>query len=175
MYELLDTKSAIREVQKFLYTVSTAVNPDVPRVAIDGIYGDETSQAVRIFQIIYGIPETGYVDRSTFDMLYFLYNEAVIDKSTGDYVITSAGFPIKLGSQGNDVIAIHLYITELEKKYQDIGSVGKGSYFTEDTKNAVINLQNLFNLSPTGEIDAGLYQRILTEVDALRRAEQEVL
>ena len=173
MYELLDTKSAIKEVQKFLYTVSTEVNTDVPRVAIDGIYGEETLEAVRIFQIIYGIPETGYVDRTTFDMLYFLYREAIIDRTGKDYVITSIGFPLKLGSQGSDVIAIHLYITELQKKYPDIRSVGKGSYFTEDTRNAVITLQNIFNLLPTGEIDARLYQRILTEVDSLRRAEQE--
>ena len=167
MYELLDTRSAIREVQKFLYTISTSLNPDVPRVAIDGIYGEETVDAVRIFQIIYGIPSTGYVDRKTFDMLYLLYSEAIIDKKTDDYVITPTGFPIKLGSQGSDVIAVHLYITELQKKYPDIVSVGKGAYFSEDTKNAVINLQIIFNLEPTGEIDARLYQRILTEVDSL--------
>ena len=88
-------------------------------------------------------------------------------------MITSGGFPIKLGNQGGDVIAIHLYITELLKIYPDIATVGKGSYFTEDTRSAVIDLEKIFNMTPTGEIDALLYQRILTEVDSLRRAETE--
>lgn len=172
MYELLDTPAAIREVQKFLYTISTVVNSEVPRVAIDGIYGEETAAAVKTFQIIYGIPETGYVDLDTFDMLYFTYSEALSDKSNPDYVVTPAGFPIKVGSQGSDVIAIHLYITELLRTYPDIGGVGRGAYFTEDTRAAVINLQKIFNLTPTGEIDSALYQRILGEIDAIRRLQE---
>ena len=169
MYELSDSKAAIKEVQKFLHTVSVAVNPDVPRIAIDGIYGEETVEAVRIFQLLYGLPNTGYVDLHTFDMLYFLYSEAVNDKANADYIITDVGFPIKLGNQGKDVIAIHLYITELLTKYPDIGAVRQSSYFSEDTRNAVINLQKIFNLPPTGEIDFALYQRIITEVDSIQR------
>ena len=173
MYELLDTKSAIKETQKFLYTISTELNPDVPRVAVDGIYGSETIDAVRRFQLIYGIPDTGYVDRATFDTLYLLYKDAITDKNSKDYLISSDGFPIKLGSYGSDVIAIHLYIGELSKKYSDIGDVGKGAYFTEETRRAVINLEKIFNMTPSGEIDSRLYQRILAEVDSLRRAEEE--
>ena len=169
MYELMDTKSAIKEIQKFLHTVSVIVNPAVPRIAIDGIYGEETFEAVKIFQILYGIPDTGYVDLNTFDTLYFIYSEAVTDKKRPDYVITNSAFPIRLGSQGSNVIAIHLYITELLSKYPDIGSVCRGSYFSEHTKSAVMNLQRIFNLPPTGEIDSALYQRILTEIDSIRR------
>lgn len=172
MHELLDKQAAIREIQKFIYVISNVVNTDIPRVAVDGIYGEETVEAVKIFQVIYGIPGTGYVDLETFNMLYFLYSKAVTDKNNADYIITASGFPIKIGSFGNDVIAIHLYITELEKKYPDIGSVGKGSYFNEDSKNAVINLQKIFNLTPTGEVNSALYQRILTEVEAIRLLEE---
>ena len=72
MYFLSDSPAAIREVQKFLYVISYRVNSDVPRVAIDGIYGPETEAAVIAFQEIYGHSASGSVDRETFDSLYTL-------------------------------------------------------------------------------------------------------
>ena len=172
MYELLDTPAAIREVQRFLYVIYDSINPSLPRVAIDGIYGEETVDAVTEFQRIYGLDATGIVDRITFDKLYSLYSSVKTSNITPDYVITGIGFPLRVGCQGKDVINVHLYISELENTYPDIGSVGRGSYYTEQTKNTVINLQNIFKLEPTGEIDAFLYQRILTELDAIRRLEE---
>lgn len=172
MYELLDKESAIKEIQRFLHVISDRVNPNIPRVSIDGIYGQETLEAVSVFQEIYGLNKSGTVDRETFELLYLLYDSAIKEKNTPSYVITSEGFPLKLGSQGNDVINLHLYITELEKTYADIGSVGKGSYFNAQTQNAVINLEKIFNMEPTGEVNAILYQRILTELDAIRRLEE---
>lgn len=172
MYELLDKKSAIKEIQRFLRVISDRVNPNIPRVSIDGIYGQETFEAVSVFQEIYGLAKTGTVDRETFELLYLLHDSAIREKNTSNYIITNEGFPLKLGSQGNDVINLHLYITELEKTYADIGSVGKGSYFNTQTQNAVINLEKIFNMKASGEVSAILYQRILTELDAIRRLEE---
>ena len=39
--------------------------PAVPRVTADGIYGPETANAVRIFQGIFNLPQTGIVDYAT--------------------------------------------------------------------------------------------------------------
>ena len=36
--------------------------PAIPRVAVDGIYGPLTAEAVRTFQSIFGLPATGVVD-----------------------------------------------------------------------------------------------------------------
>ena len=115
MYELLNKPAAIKEVQKFLYVISDRVNNKVPRVAIDGIYGNETRNAVLIFQRLYDLEGDGTVDRITFDKMYILYEEARNSDLSFDYIITENGFPVKLGDQNNDVIYIHLLINELKK------------------------------------------------------------
>ena len=50
MYPLSDKVSAIREVQKFLHLISDKKGSTIPRVSIDGIYGEETRGAVSEFQ-----------------------------------------------------------------------------------------------------------------------------
>lgn len=169
MYELLDKPAAIREVQKFLHVIADRVNTDIPRVAIDGVYGEETADAVRIFQTIYGLRIDGLVDRATFDMLFILYRDALVDFASSDYIITDIGFPIKIGSQSNDVLALHLLIEELGKTYTDIGTVSKSTYFSEATQNAVMNLQKIFRAQVTGEVDSLFYDRMNYELDAIRR------
>lgn len=170
MYFLSDTASAIREVQRFLYVVSYNVNDEIPRVAIDGIYGPETELAVRSFQRIYGLEVTGVVDLATFNTLYVAYLEVVEDQSYSDTILTDEGFPITLGTQNNDVVLLHLLINELGKTYADIGFVNvKSSYFSEESQNAVKELQKIFNLPVTGEVDKRLYYRMKKENEALKR------
>ena len=172
MYRLSDERSAIREIQRFLYVISDRVNQDIPRISIDGIYGSETREAVEIFQASYGIPISGTVDLNTFDTLYRLYSEETLKERLNDYVITDDGFPIKVGTQSNDVVAIHLLISELSKNYLGVDSVGNGSYFSENSKKATTALQNIFRMPMTGEVDAYLFERMKTEIDSLMLASE---
>ena len=34
---------------------------DIPRIPVTGYYGDQTAEAVRVFQRLFGLPETGAV------------------------------------------------------------------------------------------------------------------
>lgn len=43
--------------------------PNLPKVAITGIYNAETAEAVTAFQELSGIPPTGFVDRPTWNVL----------------------------------------------------------------------------------------------------------
>ena len=47
--------------------------PAIPRVAVDGIYGPLTAEAVRIFQSIFGLPATGVVDYRTWYKISQIY------------------------------------------------------------------------------------------------------
>ena len=48
-------------IQEQLNTISESY-PAIPRVSEDGIYGNATANAVRIFQSIFNLPQTGVVD-----------------------------------------------------------------------------------------------------------------
>lgn len=171
MFELLDKRAAIKEIQKFLNIISDRVNRDVPRIAIDGIYGIETHNAVKTFQEIYGINNSGKVDNDTFDLLFLLYSEAVTDANRRDFILTDKKFPFMVGSQGNDVLIINLLINELSKSYFGIEGTNKSTYFSESTEEAVSVLQNAFLMGITGEVDAALFERMIIELKAIRRIE----
>lgn len=173
MYELLDEKAAITEVQKFLHVISDDTNAKIPRVAIDGIYGAETVSAIKIFQSEYGINPTGAVDKETFDSLYAMYAASIEERYSSDYVITYGGFPLKAGMQNNDVLLLHLLIEELSKTYTDIGPIKKTTYFSEATESAVKKLQRIFRMSESGVVDFLLYERMNYEIDAIRRINEK--
>ena len=54
----------VRVIQEQLNAVSRAY-PLIPKVALDGNYGEKTREAVKTFQKIFNLPETGEVDYAT--------------------------------------------------------------------------------------------------------------
>lgn len=55
-------------IQSILLTLSQEY-PDIPEVSITGTYDARTARAVKAFQEITGLPQTGNVDRVTWNML----------------------------------------------------------------------------------------------------------
>lgn len=58
------TGSKVAQLQRQLNVISKGY-PLIPKVAEDGIYGERTADAVRVFQQIFNLPQTGVVDFST--------------------------------------------------------------------------------------------------------------
>ena len=72
VYRIDKKEEATAELQRYLRAVSYR-HDRVPHVGIDGIYGEETEDAVRAFQLLFGLPVTGAVDLLTFSLLYAEY------------------------------------------------------------------------------------------------------
>ena len=64
--------SKVRQLQEQLDAIAT-VYTAIPRVAPDGIYGPRTAAAVREFQSIFGLPQTGAVDFATWYRISHIY------------------------------------------------------------------------------------------------------
>ena len=172
-FELFDENAATKEVQTFLHVLSDRENGDIPRVAIDGIYGEETREAVREFQKIYGLYESGTVDRETFDLLNEMYLDVLLREEASNAVLVTDPFPLSLGSQGNEVLILNVMLLELEKTYRDIGSVKKSSYYSTETENAVTNLQRIFRVRENGVVDALFYDRLKDELVFIKLLDTE--
>ena len=56
--------NAVRTIQEQLDDISKNY-PLIPKVAVDGVYGNKTAQSVETFQSIFGLPQTGIVDYAT--------------------------------------------------------------------------------------------------------------
>ena len=64
--------SKVTQIQEQLNVIADAY-PALPKVTVDGIYGKETQNAVRIFQGIFGLGETGIVDYPTWYKIQEIY------------------------------------------------------------------------------------------------------
>ncbi len=164
MYRLGDEEAAIREIQKYLHFISDRVTSEVPRVSIDGIFGDETKTAVKAFQKYRGLNESGEVGYETFTFLYEDFLKARFLYNTESYVLDEELFPFKLGDSGNEVLYLNLMLDELGKIYTDIGRVDLNSYFSSATEKAVKDTRAIFLMEDLPTIDLLLYDRMRYEL-----------
>ena len=66
------TGNKVRQIQEQLNVIAEAY-PAIPKVGVDGIYGQQTKAAVRKFQNIFGLSETGITDYSTWYKIQEIY------------------------------------------------------------------------------------------------------
>ena len=73
--ETLDIGSRGQKVEQLQEQLNAISNhyPLIPKIRADGIYGEETQRAVKTFQDIFGLPETGEVDYRTWYKIQEIY------------------------------------------------------------------------------------------------------
>lgn len=64
--------SKVRQMQEQLNKIAEAY-PALPTIAVDGVYGPATKAAVQKFQSIFGLPQTGITDYSTWFKIQEIY------------------------------------------------------------------------------------------------------
>ncbi len=62
----------VRQVQEQLDAISTVYSA-IPGITPDGIYGPATAKAVRTFQSVFGLPQTGVIDFATWYKISHIY------------------------------------------------------------------------------------------------------
>lgn len=70
--EVGSRSDAVRQVQRQLNIISNGY-PLIPKISQDGIYGERTADAVRVFQEVFGLPATGVVDFPTWYKISEIY------------------------------------------------------------------------------------------------------
>ena len=64
--------SKVRQLQEQINVIATAY-PAIPKLNVDGIYGPATTEAVRKFQSVFGLPATGITDYKTWYKISEIY------------------------------------------------------------------------------------------------------
>lgn len=62
----------VRQIQEQLNTIAGSY-PALPQVTVDGAYGEQTQNAVREFQRIFDLPQTGIIDYPTWYRIQDIY------------------------------------------------------------------------------------------------------
>lgn len=66
------TGSKVRQMQEQLNVISNGY-PLIPKIAADGVFGENTANAVRVFQRVFKLPQTGIVDYTTWYKISEIY------------------------------------------------------------------------------------------------------
>ena len=64
--------SKVRQIQEQLNAIANAY-PALPKISVDGVFGENTQNAVKKFQQIFGLPATGIIDYSTWYEIQDIY------------------------------------------------------------------------------------------------------
>lgn len=73
-YDLIvgSTGQEVRSIQEYLNRIAQNY-PLIPKVAQDGTYGENTAEAVKVFQGVFNLPQTGVVDYATWYKISDVY------------------------------------------------------------------------------------------------------
>ncbi len=164
-----DSGTDVSNVQYLLSYLSQFYDT-IPRIAIDGIYGESTADAVRAFERTFELPITGSVDLSVWDILYRTYIgyiEAIPLKYTEGVTIPYPGVPLRLGSESDSVRVLQEYINYISSFYGEIPVLPVTGYFGEQTESAVNALQKLLGIEQSGTVAAVTWNAISELYSAL--------
>lgn len=152
------TGKEVEKLQLFLVEI-VPLFPNMPIINIDGVYGEETKNAVKKFQSLNSLPVTGDVDTYTWNVLNNLYSKANKKRQNDEFLDQSVNV-VKEGSNNNYVVDLQKYLNKISVKYPTIGILNVDGRFGPKTKASVIEFQRLFNLPQDGIVGTATWEAI---------------
>ncbi len=125
----------------------------VNEVDINGVFDSKTEEAVRGFQRTYGIPETGVIDENTYARMFDVYNAIILSLPDNQLLAPYRpypGFLITLGFDGYYIAPLQTYLNAISTVFREIPEAGNSGVYDEQTRNAVLAVQELTGLEKTG-------------------------
>ena len=145
-----DMGIAVRELQYLLSFISL-FNDRVREVEIDGVYGAATQNALESFQQAYSFDRTSSVTPKVWDELLSVYR-GILNVLPADFlppdVALYPGFPLRIGSSGEDVRFIQEYLNYISNTFTEIPRLNTDGQFGQRTEDAVKAYQRTFGLTP---------------------------
>lgn len=95
-------------------------------------------------------------------ILQFYYGdvETVVTDDVRQIEESYPGFPLRVGSSGDDVRTLQEQLNRVAINYPSVGLTPSDGIFGEDTRRSVINFQRLFVLSPDGVVGRATWYRL---------------
>ncbi|MEG2930187.1 MAG: peptidoglycan-binding protein [Ruthenibacterium sp.] len=149
------TGQSVKEMQYYLYLLS-AYYPVLPVIAYDGVFGNSTQNAVRIWQNLMGISVDGVVGSVTWASIYNGFSALrSIDGTVGGLrVFAYPGNTLQLGSEGSMVRFVQFMLAYIGSFYDAITPItALDGVYSDETARAVSSFQREFGESVTGVVD----------------------
>ena len=148
------TERTIRRLQERLRLIAQ-YGKNMPIETVDGIYGEETANAVRAFQQLFGLVPTGEMNYETWTVLDEVY-AAVLEKTSPPIpldVFPDGDFVLKQGDESLLVVIVEIMLNTLAAAFDNLPEVESTGRYGDSHSNAVQKFQGVNNIEPSGEID----------------------
>ena len=169
-----DQGNAVANLQLFINYLATYYNT-IPSIAVDGIFGSDTQNAVFSVQRTFDLPITGIVDAQTWEAIYRAYLGiigTVPTEFTEGVALPYSGVPLRIGSEREEVRALQEYLNFISQYYPEIPSVSVTGYFGTQTQRAVRAFQRLFGIAELGTVGLLTWDAITGLYSDLYRGEE---
>ena len=160
MYTAEQRQDHVRELQEYLRTLS-AYDPRHPRIGVDGQFGAETEEAVRVFQELYGAPVTGVVERADWERILAAYRATVSRTALPIFPFPSPDFVLTPASRDPIVAILQVMINTVGQTL-----VAVTGLYDEPTIQAIRLLQFVGELPVTGLVDLTTWNLLATLYNA---------
>ena len=160
-YRIDEENAAVRALQARLRYISKS-DPRISPVFIDGIYGEETEEAVIAFQRAHGLPISGQVDFATHRAINREY-QRLLKENADSYGIIDfqrlAGGVISPGDVFDGVAELQIAFRSLGEQ-DDRFNVPLNGIYGEETVTAVKLFQQLRGYDENGIVDIILWNEL---------------
>ena len=163
MAQPLNLQEAISNLQKYLRTLSF-IDSRIPRLSIDGLFDTQTQAAVSEYQRTRGLPETGIVDKRTWDTLFEEYT--LVTRSQAEpmgvdlFPEAPKDYEAALGDEHIFITLAQIILRELSTVFDNFPDTKISGVFDRPTEEAVKAFQTASMLEPTGRIDITTWNRM---------------
>ncbi len=151
----------IRNLQTFLREISYYYHT-VPPVIPDGIFGNQTKNAVIGFQSTFELPLTGEVDNETWDKIILVYDNIIFTLGEPNYikVFPSPLITIQPNDQSEHLFAIQGILLALTRHFTNLGTLQNSGVHDPQSVSVIKKIQLLFGYPSTGVIDKPTWDMI---------------
>lgn len=154
----------IRSLQMMLRVIAED-DKTSPSIVPDGIYGQETINAVNAFQRKNGIPITGITDQYTWEAIVQSYEDALIriDKAEPIEIIMDPGQVFRKGDSSPYIYLLQSILTQLSMDAPSIQRPDHTGILDDITFLSLLEFQRLSGLPETGELDKITWKHIVKQ------------
>jgi peptidoglycan hydrolase-like protein with peptidoglycan-binding domain len=148
---------------QYLLNFAAEYNNEIPSVAIDGIFGQDTKKALIAFQRANGLSATGQVGIQDWDTLYREYVGIISSLPEGFWGGLTEPYPgtvLRLGSTGEAVSALQEYLNFISNTYTTIPKITVDGVFGPGTQRAVLAYKEIFGLGNQGIVSSSTWESI---------------
>ena len=146
----------VANLQYFIRYLS-AYYDTIPAIEIDGIYGNETRNAVIAAQNTFGLVEDGIVGERTWNAIYNAYlgivNQIPVVFTDGN-IIPFQGTVLRKGADSEEVRILQEYLNFISGFIPEIPPVNPTGYYGDLTEASVKAFQELYGFPVTGQVNA---------------------